>query len=155
VGRGYVAVAAAAAAALAAAAVAAPATARSADVSWSVIASGSRPGTAESVSAYLFRSAAPARFSELLAVRDATRLAGVDYSRYAVALVVAPFPTCGWSVRVRGAERSGVRLRVSFIAQPPPTGSLVCEALTRGYAAVRVPRTQIRGLVRALAVRAQ
>jgi hypothetical protein len=120
-----------------------------------VIASGSRPGAAESVTAYLFRSRAATSISALLTDVDAKRLAGVDYSRYAVALVVAPFPTCGWSVRVRAAERSGVRLRVSFVAEPPAKGSLVCQALTRGYAAVRVPRAQIRGIVRAVAVRAQ
>jgi len=154
VGRGDVALA-LALAVVAAGVVVPAAPARAHGVPWTVVASGSRVGSAEADAASILRTRTAVRaFSSLLRLEEARRVAAVDLARSAVVAVVAPFPSCGWSVRVRALERSGTRLRVLFTAQPPAKGTLVCEALTRAYVVLRVLRSQVAGVVRAVPIRA-
>ena len=121
---------------------------------WTVVASGSRLGGAEADAAVLLRTpSAVGAFSNQLRRAEAQRVAAVDLERFALVAVVAPFPSCGWTVRVRVLDRSGTRLRVVFAGQPPPSGTLVCEALTRAYVVLRVPRSQVAGVLRAIPVR--
>jgi hypothetical protein len=137
-------------------AVPAAASTTSTGVPWTVVAAGSRLGGGVGDSAYLVRTrVATSALSNVVRPADAERLAAVDLARYAVVAIVAPFPECGWSIRMRALERSGARLRVSFSPQPPARGVLVCQAETRAYVVLRVARSQVAGLVRAVPVRSQ
>ncbi|HEY3185612.1 MAG TPA: protease complex subunit PrcB family protein [Gaiellaceae bacterium] len=155
-GRGNVARLVGAAAALAAAAAVVPGA--GAAIPWETVVRGGTLGGDGDDGAYalMARTRASARgTAELLARADADRVTAVDFRRFGVVTVIRSFPSCGWSVRVRSLTRSGATLRVSYAVRPPQKGTVVCQALTRGYEVVRVPLASLRGVlvVRPVAVR--
>jgi hypothetical protein len=145
-----------AAAALAAAAAIVPA--GGATIRWETVVRGGTLGGDGDSGAYalMSRTRASARgMSALLTRADADRVTAVDFTRFGVVTVIRSFPSCGWSVHVRGLTRSRATLRVSYAVRAPRKGTVVCQALTHGYEAVRVPLASLRGVhvVRPVAVR--
>jgi hypothetical protein len=156
VGRGDVSRLVVAAAALAAAVAVAPSAA--AAIRWETVVRGATLGGDDNSGAYglLARTrASTRRMGQVLTRADADRVTAVDFTRFGVVTVIRSFPSCGWSVAVRGVTRSGTTIRVSYAVRPPRKGMLVCESLTRGYEVVRVPLASLRGVntVRPVAVR--
>lgn len=151
-GRGHVALVSAVSAAAVVASVVAPAGA-GAVVPSSPVVAGSKVGATVAPAAYLARTAAGTRrFASSLDPADAAVMASVDFRRFAVVAVAAPFPSCGWVVGIRGLVRGTTVLRVRYAARGPAKGMVVCAAETTAYAVVRVPRARVAGVLRAVPV---
>jgi len=117
-------------------------------VSWSTVVRGSRSGGGgDGADALVARTRAAAdAVARRMRAADAIRVRETNFRRFGVAAVVHGFPSCGWSVRIRGVERRGSVLRVSYSARPPVKDDVVCQAATVAYEVVRVPLAQLRGI---------
>jgi hypothetical protein len=128
--------------------------AAAAAVPWTPVLTGSTFSPVTAPAAYVARTAVGTRrFAHGLDPADVARARAVDFSRFVVVAVVAPFPSCGWRVNVRAVERAASTLRVRYSAVGPAKGAVVCQAETTAYAVVRVARPRVTGALRAVPVR--
>jgi hypothetical protein len=112
-------------------------------------------GDGEAPSALIARTPAQAeRLSRLVRSQDRARVAAVNFSSRTIVGVVRGFPTCGYGVALLRVERAGATLRLVYTVHAPPPDVMVCDALTRGYELVTVPRTAVAGVTAVRAVRA-